>query len=72
MTKFINQIEYTRTQILKRAKKVSAYFSSGGGDTSDTEGEERQLAWTSEEQIKRAQEFRKLAKELAATEKRAA
>ena len=73
MTKFISQFEYTRTQILKRAKKVSAYFSSGGGDdASDIEGEERQLAWTSEEQIERAKEFRKLAKELAATEKRAA
>lgn len=72
MTKIIAHIEYTRTQILKRAKKVSAYFSSGGGETFEDASYERQLAWTSEEQIKRAKEFRKIAKELAESEKRAA
>ena len=71
MNKLIAHIEATRSEILNRARRVSAYFSSGGG-TKASAGEERELAWTSEEQIKRAKEFRELAAKLAKEENRAA
>ena len=71
MNKLLDHIEATRAGILNRAKKVSAYFSIGGGANGD-ENEERQLAWTSDQQIKRAKEFRELAAKLAEEENRAA
>ena len=71
MKKLYDQIESTRSQILNRARKVSAYFSKGGGAKSGSNGQDRQLAWTSEEQKKRAKEFRELAAKLAEQERAA-
>ena len=60
MKNLYSQFESTRTEILNRVRKVSAYFSIGGGKDASA-GSERELAWTSDEQIQRAKEFRELA-----------
>ena len=72
MKNLYNQFGSTGTELLNRVRKVSAYFSKGGGKNGSNASSDRELAWTSKEQIQRAKEFRELAAKLAEEENKAA
>ena len=60
----LDQIQQTRVNVLRRARKISAYFSIGGGNSTDDD-ELPKLAWTSDDQKQRSQDFKELAAKLA-------